>query len=126
MKYCLAEYVLFRQAVCTRELHDLLHRLKFPIVTSPGDTGRCVQQLGSHTTNLYIDTGNHLQVQRRVPVDVDSVWLHVKLALQEEADHLMMTEAGAEVERNVIFVVLGIHWERKGRGYKSDPVLWVV
>lgn len=72
-------------------------------------------------TNLYIDTGNHLQVQRRVPVDVDGVWLHVKLTLQEEADHLMMTEAGAEVEWNVIFVVLGIHWEQKRRGSQIRP-----
>lgn len=48
------------------------------------------------------------------------MWLHVKVALQEEADHLMMTEAGAEVERSVIFVVLGIYWEQKRTGYKSD------
>lgn len=32
----------------------------------------------------------------------------------------MMTEAGAEVERNVIFVVLGVYWEQKRTGYKPD------
>lgn len=46
--------------------------------------------------------------------------LHIKVALQEEADHLMMTEAGAEVEGNVIFVVLGVDWEQQSAGYKSD------
>lgn len=48
------------------------------------------------------------------------MWLYVKVALQEEADHLLMTEAGAEVERNVIFVVLGVHWEQQSTGYQSD------
>lgn len=82
-----------------------------------------MRRLSSRTTNSHTDTGDHLQVQRRVPVDVDSVWLHVKVALQEEVDHLVMTEAGTEVEGNVVFVVLGIYWERKRTGCKTDTVM---
>ena len=38
--------------------------------------------------------------------------LRIKVALQEEAHNLMVTEASTEVEGNMIFIVLGIHWER--------------
>lgn len=50
-----------------------------------------------------------LQVQWCVSVDVDRVRLHVKAALQKEAHNLLVTKAGAEVERNVILIVQSIH-----------------
>lgn len=52
---------------------------------------------------------NHLQMQRCVPVDVDGVRLHIKVALQEKTDNIAVTVARAEVKRNVVFVVLGIY-----------------
>lgn len=56
------------------------------------------------------ETESHLQVQRGVSVNVDRVRLNFKLALQEETDNLMVAKAGAEVERDVIFIILGIYW----------------
>lgn len=54
------------------------------------------------------DTQEQLQVQRRVSVDIDRVRLGLRAALQDEANDLFMTKARAEVEGDVVFVVLGI------------------
>lgn len=99
-------------------LNDLLHCCKLSIIAGPEET--------TFNTTLHVhpisltdnsqeatDTVNHLQVQRCVPVDVDGVRLHVKVALQQETHNLVVTETSAEVERNVIFVVLCINWRRK-------------
>lgn len=48
-------------------------------------------------------------MQRCVSVDIDRVRLGLQVALQDEANDVLVTEAGAEVEGNVIFVVLGIY-----------------
>lgn len=49
-----------------------------------------------------------------VSIDVDGMRLDVEAALQEETHDLMVTEAGAEVERDVVLVVLGVHCVRRG------------
>lgn len=49
-----------------------------------------------------------LQVYWCVSVDVDRVRLDVKVALQKETHDVMVTKAGAEVERNVILIVLSV------------------
>lgn len=39
--------------------------------------------------------------------------LRVKVALKEEAHDLMVTKASAEVERNVILIVLSVNWREE-------------
>lgn len=56
------------------------------------------------------NTADDLQVQRRIPVDVHRVRLYIKAALQKKADNFMVTKTSTEVEGDVIFIVLGIHW----------------
>lgn len=48
--------------------------------------------------------------------------LHVEVALQEETHNLMVTKAGAEVERNVIFIVLGVYWREEQISYTLTQV----
>lgn len=51
----------------------------------------------------------HSQVQGGVPIDVHHVRLHLEAALQEELHDVVVPKPGAEVQRNVIFVVLSVH-----------------
>lgn len=49
-------------------------------------------------------------MQRCVPVDVDRMGLNFAAAFEKKMNDLMVTKTGAEVERNVFFIVSGIYW----------------
>lgn len=60
----------------------------------------CVDHFSSHNS----------QVERCVTVDVDTMRLYIKTALQQEADDLLVSKSSAEMKGNVVLVVLSIYY----------------
>lgn len=50
-----------------------------------------------------------LQVQGGVSIDVHHMGLHLEAALQQELHNFVVSKSTAEVQRNMVFVVLCIH-----------------
>lgn len=53
------------------------------------------------------------QMQRRVPVDVDGMWLDVKVSLQKKTHNLMVAKSCTEMQRHVIFIILSIYYRKE-------------
>lgn len=53
------------------------------------------------------------QMQRRVPVDVDGMWLDIKVSLQQETHNLVVAKSCTEMQRHVILIILGVNYTQE-------------
>lgn len=52
---------------------------------------------------------SYSQVQRSVTIDVNDVRLNLQVTLEQVAHYIVVAESRAEVQRDVVLIVLGVH-----------------